>query len=126
MMDEASKGHDSATVVKQPDNYDPVKANEQRIAEEQRRQALADHAERMIERDKLDPRQQWYLKNNHTGRIIRKEADYHRALENHHEVVQISYNQALDLYKKEEAEKKDALKKVQHRKRSKAARKRNR
>lgn len=119
-MDDVSRGTDSATVERKNDDGTP-QADPREL-----QRKLAEHAEHMIERDKLDPRQQWYLKNAFTGLLIRREKDYHRALENHHPVVQITYNQALDLYNQEEAAKKAALKKVQHRKRAKAARKRNR
>ena len=126
MDSDVSKGEDSAVVTVQPDNYDHGQAEKERIAYAQRQKEMREHAERMIAKDQLDPRQQWYLKNATTGKLIRKNEDYHRALENHHQVVQVTYSQALDLYRKEESAKKAALAKALAKKRAKRARKVNR
>lgn len=129
-MDEGGKGHDSAVVIKRPDNYDSEKENALR-AEEAKRQAemvpqIEAEIEAMIERDKLDPRQQYYLKNIVTGRLIRTNHDYHRAQENRQPLRQITYNQAYDLYRQEEAAKKKAMGEQLKKKRAKQARKKNR
>lgn len=126
MSDDVSKGHDTATVIRQPDNYDPEKANAARIEAAEKQKALEAHVNNMIEHDKLDPRQQYYLKNAVTGKLIRTNAMYHRAEENRQPLVQITYNQAYALYREEEAAKKAAMKAHVHRKRAKQARKKNR
>ena len=110
-MEEASKGVDSATVVRSPED------------EQARVQA---EMQQMIERDKLDPRQQYYLVNHVTGKLIRTNADYHRAEENHQALRQITYNQAMDLWRKEEAAKKAAQRKHIKAKAVRDARKKNR
>lgn len=74
----------------------------------------------------LDPRQQFYLRNLTTGRLVRNNTQYHNALENRQQLETISYSQALDLYRKEEAAKKQARMKVFARKAVKLARKKNR
>src|SRR3954469_17938053 len=102
MGDDVSKGHDSAKVIRQPDNYDPVQANLERIAHAERQKQMETQVEQMIEKDKLDPRQQWYFMNVVTGRLIRTNHDYHRAEENRQPLKQINYNQAHDLWRKEE------------------------
>lgn len=73
-----------------------------------------------------DPRQQYYLRNLVTGRLIRSNQQYHHALENKDQLETINYGQALALYRKEEAEKKQARIRVFSRKAKKQARKNNR
>jgi hypothetical protein len=121
---DVSRGTDSASVIRRPDNYNPLQGEAER-KEVEEAEAKA-QIQAMIERDKLDPRQQYYLKNSVTGKLIRTNMDYHKAEENHHALVQITYNQAYDLYRKEEAVKKQASAKVMARKRAKTARKKNR
>lgn len=94
---------------------------EQRIAEQMRQEA-----ESFIELDQLDPRQQRYMKNKTTGKLIRSNMDFHRMMENQHGYEVITYNAAYDLYKKEEAEKRAARAKILARKASRKSRKKNR
>ncbi len=110
-MDE-SRGTDSATVIKRDDEA---------IRQEIQAEALA-----AIERDKLDPRQQKYIFNKTTGLLIRTNAGYHRAVENHHDLVHISYKQAENIYKQEQAARHRALNAKKKRKNAKQARKDNR
>lgn len=87
---------------------------------------LAAEAQAAIERDKLDPRQQMYMYNKVTHKLIRTTAEYHRAMENRQEIKLVTYQQAEAIYKQEEAIKKQAFAKVTKRKAAKAARKKNR
>jgi hypothetical protein len=90
-------------------------------AVEMRRQVEA-----AIERDKLDPRQQSYMFNKTTRKLIKTNEMYHRAVENRDHIEIITYSQAMALYKQEKAVKAQALANVTKRKRAKQARKKNR
>jgi len=109
-MDE-SRGTDFATVTK----------SEDAVRQEIQAEALA-----AIERDKLDPRQQLYYFNKTTGLIIRTNAQYHRAVENRHELKLMTYKQAEGVYKQEQAARSRALNAKKKRKSAKQARKTNR
>lgn len=90
------------------------------------RQEINAEAMAMIERDKLDPRQQMYYFNVTTNRLIRTNAQYHRAVENHDYLKTVNYKQAEAIYKKEQALKSRALNAKKKRRSAKQARKTNR
>lgn len=93
----------------------------QRIAAE-----LQAEAERVMERDALDPTKQSYFMRMDRRTVVKDEREYHECVAKQIPLKVIPYPHAVQAVKEEEARKRQALKDKRKKKAAKQARKKNR